>query len=106
MNESRPHRRGFLETLGAAGAASMLAGTAPAAAGAAPQGREKLAIDGGTPVRKTRLGARNFGPQFYDDVEKRELLDVLESKNPFRWSARPSKVLQFEKDYAAHLGAK
>ena len=26
-----------------------------------------------------------YGPQFYDDVEKRELLDVLESKSPFRW---------------------
>jgi 8-amino-3,8-dideoxy-alpha-D-manno-octulosonate transaminase len=58
-------------------------------------------------VRKTRLGVHNFGPQFYDHVEKRELQEVLDGKNPFRWSAGGgSKVLRFERQYAAHLGAK
>jgi dTDP-4-amino-4,6-dideoxygalactose transaminase len=106
MSQSRSSRREFLETLGAAGAASMLAGSAGAPASAAAPDAEKLALDGGPPVRKNRLGARNFGPQFYDEVEKRELLEVIDGKNPFRWSARPSKVLQFEKEYAAHIGTK
>ncbi len=74
--------------------------------------KNKLAIDGGTPVRK---GGRNnmlhykyYGPQFYDDVEKRELLEVLESREPFRFGRREStsKTLEFEKNYAAHLGVK
>ncbi len=70
----------------------------------AAEGAEKLAIDGGTPVRKTPLGSGPFGPQFYDDVEKQELLDVLASRSPFR---RPGgKVAQFEQEYAAHIGAK
>ena len=64
-------------------------------------------MDGGEPVRPTPLSARPYGPQFYDDIEKQELLDVLESKVPFRWSRGPSsKVLAFEKEYAAHVGAK
>ncbi len=58
-------------------------------------------------MRKTRLGVHNFGPQFYDQVEQRELQEVLDGKNPFRWSAGGrSKVLQFERRYATHLGAK
>ena len=73
---------------------------------ALPTGQEKLAIDGGTPVRKTALHSRPYGPQFYDDVEKQELLEVLESKYPFRWWGGKSKVLQFEKAYAAHIGVK
>ncbi len=98
------------EFLGAVGAVSALAG-AGALRGAAPgRAEEKLALDGGTPVRKDRLSARSYGPQFYDDAEKRELLDVLESKSPFRWwgfgGARPLKVLEFEKRYAARLGTK
>ena len=88
------------------GAASILAGSAGAAPGLAAEGKEKLAIDGGTPVRKTALRSGPYGPQFYDDVEKQELLEVLESKSPFRWWGGKSKVLQFEKAYAEHIGVK
>ncbi len=105
MSELVTTRRDFLGAVGAAGAASILVG-----AGATPESAaesEKLAIDGGTPVRKTRLPVRNFGPQFYDDVEKRELLEALQSRNPFRWSAGgASKVLRFEEEFAAHIGVK
>jgi len=105
MNTPMASRRQFLGTVGAAGAASLLVGSERALAGSAES--EKLALDGGPPVRKSRLRARNYGPQFYDEVEKQELLDVLASRNPFRWSGgRASKVLQFEKQYAAHIGVK
>jgi 8-amino-3,8-dideoxy-alpha-D-manno-octulosonate transaminase len=100
------NRREFLATVGAAGAASMLVGTGGARRSLAAEGREKLAIEGGTPVRKTPLHYRPYGPQFYDDVEKRELLDVLASRSPFRWWGGNSKALQFERAYAAHIGAK
>ena len=106
MRESRTNRREFLGSVGAAGAASILVGSAQPSAGLAAEPKEKLALEGGQPVRKSRLGARHYGPQFYDEVEKRELIEVLESRQPFRWGSRPSKVLQFEKEYAAHLGAK
>lgn len=99
------NRREFLQAVGALGAASMFAG-ADAASSAGAEGKEKLAIEGGKPVRSTPLHSRPFGPQFYDDVEKQELLDVLESRYPFRWWGGKSKVLQFEKAYAAHIGAK
>jgi len=100
------NRREFLATVGALGGASILAGSAGTRGSLAAEGREKLAIDGGTPVRKNRLGAQPYGPQFYDDVEKREVLEVLESRKPFRWWKSGSKVLQFEKAYAAHIGVK
>ena len=106
MNQPIKNRREFLATVGAAGAASILAGSDATPASLAAEGQQKLAIDGGTPVRKTPLGSRPYGPQFYDDVEKQELIDVLESKYPFRWWGGNSKVLQFEKAYAAHIGVK
>jgi 8-amino-3,8-dideoxy-alpha-D-manno-octulosonate transaminase len=105
MNDRVTNRRNFLETVGALGAASLLARSAgeSISLGADP---EKLALEGGTPVRKTPLHSRPYGPQFYDDVEKQNLLEVLESRSPFRWRGKDSKVLQFEQAYAAHIGIK
>jgi 8-amino-3,8-dideoxy-alpha-D-manno-octulosonate transaminase len=104
MNEPMKSRREFLATVGAAGAASILVASGEARRGLAAEGQQKLAIEGGTPVRKTMLSSRPYGPQFYDDVEKQELLDVLESRSPFRWWKDDSKVLQFEEAYAKHIG--
>ncbi len=104
MSKNRANRREFLETVGALGAASILAGSSAAYPLAADDTR--LAIDGGKPVRETPLHSRPYGPQFYDDVEKQELIDVLESRYPFRWWGENSKVLQFEQAYAEHLGVK
>lgn len=105
MNKSVANRRGFLESVGALGAASILASSGGARTSLA-EDNEKLAVKGGTPVRKDPLHSRPYGPQFYDDVEKQELIEVLESRYPFRWWGGKSKVLQFEKAYAAHLGVK
>ncbi len=97
------NRREFLASVGAAGAASIVVKSAGARAA---NGVEKLAIDGGTPVRKTPLHYQPYGPQFYNEVERREILEVLESKKPFRWWKKGSKALQFEQAYAAHIGVK
>ncbi|HYW79561.1 MAG TPA: DegT/DnrJ/EryC1/StrS family aminotransferase, partial [Thermoguttaceae bacterium] len=102
MSDSTKSRRDFLATLGAA---SVVAGSGAIAAGAVGPSA-KLAIDGGTPIRPTVLRYRPYGPQYYDDVERNELLEVLDAKTPFRWGASDSKVLQFEQAYAAHIGAK
>lgn len=100
------NRREFLSTVGAVGGASLLLGLGGTGSSHAAEAGEKLAVDGGTPVRKDSLDPRPYGPQFYDDVEKKELLEVLESRQPFRWCGEGSKVLQFEKAYATHLGVK
>jgi 8-amino-3,8-dideoxy-alpha-D-manno-octulosonate transaminase len=99
-------RRGFVRTATAGSAALAWLGGRRAPTVFAADGKEKLAIDGGTPVRKTQLRYQPYGPQFYNEVEKREILDVLESRKPFRWWKSGSKVLQFEEAYAAHFGVK
>ena len=100
------NRREFLATVGAAGAASILVGSSGTGEGLAAEGKEQLAVDGGTPVRKNLLSSRPYGPQFYDDLEKKELIEVLDSHYPFRWWGAKSKVLQFEKAYAELIGVK
>jgi 8-amino-3,8-dideoxy-alpha-D-manno-octulosonate transaminase len=81
----------------------LAAATTAAAAHAAES--EKLAIDGGAPVRTQPLAGRNWGPQYYDDAERGHLNDVLESRNPFRWNnpADRSKVATFEREFAARM---
>lgn len=106
MSKARTNRREFLETFGALGAASILGGAVGIPPSQGAERKEKLAIEGGTPVRKEMLGSGPFGPQFYDDVEKQELLEVLQSRSPFRWRGPDSKALQFEQAYAKHIGVK
>jgi 8-amino-3,8-dideoxy-alpha-D-manno-octulosonate transaminase len=71
-----------------------------------------LAIDGGTPVRATMLEAKLSGPQYYDDEERRELVDVLENRSPFRWwgldakGHPPDKCIKFENEFAGHQHTK
>ncbi len=99
-------RRGFVRTAAAGSAALTWLGGRPAPTASAADDKEKLAIDGGTPIRKTQLRYQPYGPQYYNEIEKREILDVLESREPFRWWKSGSKVLEFEKAYAAHIGVK
>ena len=73
------------------------------------QAAPTLAVNGGKPVREKPLKADYWGPEFYDDKERAELMDVLEARSPFRWygpGAPPKKVLQFEKEFAARMGTK
>jgi len=97
-------RREFLAAAGTAGVASLVAGGNGVLGDA--DDPQRLAIEGGTPIREGQLRYRPYGPQFYDDVEKQELIDVLQSKAPFRWRGEGSKVLQFERAYAKHIGVK
>jgi 8-amino-3,8-dideoxy-alpha-D-manno-octulosonate transaminase len=106
MNKPNQNRRDFLKAVGAVGAASIFAESGGSRPSLAAEAKEKLAVDGGTPVRKAALHSRPYGPQFYDDVEKKELLEVLESRSPFRWWHGTSKALDFEKAYTEKIGVK
>lgn len=82
---------------------------AGAAAAVAVNAQEtKLAVDGGAPVRTQPLRASSYwGPQFYGEDEQRQLTEVMESRQPFRWYAGAgSKVMAFEREFAAHIGTK
>jgi 8-amino-3,8-dideoxy-alpha-D-manno-octulosonate transaminase len=56
------------------------------------------------PVRDTPLHNNYFGPLYYDAKERQELIDVVETRRPFRWygpgNQPPAKVLTFEKELA------
>src|SRR5690348_4104445 len=85
----------------------LLGAAAAAAAGA--KAAPTLAVNGGKPVREKPLKAGYWGSEFYDDKERAELMDVLEARSPFRWygpGTAPKKVLQFEKEFAARMGAR
>ena len=81
---------------------------APRSGAAASNAR--LAVEGGPPVRATKLRANFPGPLYYDDEERRELAEVLERRAPFRWygigpkGGTPQKCDDFEKEFARHQG--
>lgn len=104
MTDRKANRREFIETVGAVGATSALFAHGKASANTSAASSQQLAIDGGTPVRSSMLGSGPYGTMFYDEVEEQELLDVLRSRSPFRRAG--GKVVQFERDYASHIGAK
>jgi len=49
-----------------------------------------------------------IGPQFFDEREEQALMEVLESRSPFRYwgPGKPTKVLHFEEKFAEHMGAR
>ena len=49
-----------------------------------------------------------IGPQFFDKREEEALLEVLESRSPFRYwgPGTPTKVLRFEESFAKYMGAR
>ncbi|MCP4259231.1 MAG: DegT/DnrJ/EryC1/StrS family aminotransferase [Planctomycetes bacterium] len=49
-----------------------------------------------------------IGPQFFDKHEEEALMEVLESRSPFRYwgSGKPTKVLHFEENFAKYMGAR
>ena len=64
-----------------------------------PMTREVLAIDGGTPVRKTLLP---YGRQSIEEEDIQAVVDVLRSD----WLTTGPKVAEFEEAFAAWVGAK
>jgi len=49
-----------------------------------------------------------IGPQFFDEQEEQALLEVLESRSPFRYwgPGRPTKVLRFEEKFAEYMDSR
>jgi len=82
------NRRNFLVS-------SALAGVAGRATGQTLPGK---------PTSRVRPSAEYFGPQFYGEEERNQLMDVMESRSPFRWygpgNRQPAKVATFEKEFA------
>ena len=99
-DENPVNRRTFLAAI------PVVAATASAASAA--DGEEKLAIDGGKPVRPAGLWSSYPGTQFYDDKERTHLLEAYDSHSLFRFYGpkEPKKVAQFEKEFAQFMGAK
>jgi 8-amino-3,8-dideoxy-alpha-D-manno-octulosonate transaminase len=77
------NRRRFLATAVAAGSANAAPG----------------------PVRTEPLANPNWGPLYYGGEEQAQLLEVLQSRRPFRFSPAPdkSKVAAFENEWAARM---
>ncbi len=71
--------------------------------------REKLAIEGGAPVRAEPLPPMYPGGMMIGDEEKQAVLAVLDDKNLFRFagpSKTPSRVSTFEEKFAQHFGTR
>src|SRR5437879_3378386 len=100
QGEKQVNRRRFV------GAIPMIAAGTRAAIAA--DDKEKLAIDGGKPVRAAGLSSSFPGTQFYDDKERTHLLEAYDSHSLFRFYGpkEPQKVAQFEKEFAHCMGVK
>ncbi len=60
--------------------------------------------------RSKPLAATFWGPEYYDEKERQQLNDVLESRSPFRWygpaKEPPAKAATFEREFAARMGTR
>ena len=63
---------------------------------------------GTKPIDIPNIDPGYIGPQFFDKREEEALLEVLESRSPFRYwgPGTPTKVLRFEEGFAEYMGAK
>src|SRR4030042_6106145 len=91
-------RREFLST-----SCMALSGTAFALSVQKLPGRESTTSDA-----MPNIDPGYIGPQFFDEREEQALLDVLESRSPFRYwgPGNPAKVLRFEEKFAEYMGAR
>jgi 8-amino-3,8-dideoxy-alpha-D-manno-octulosonate transaminase len=69
---------------------------------------EKLAIDGGTPVRTKPMPPSNPGECIIGDEERAQVLEVLDARSPFRFYGPNllKKTEQFEKEFSDLMGVK
>jgi 8-amino-3,8-dideoxy-alpha-D-manno-octulosonate transaminase len=60
------------------------------------------------PTEIPNINPGYIGPQFFDRHEEEALMEVLESRSPFRyWGyGKPTKVLRFEENFAKYMGAR
>jgi dTDP-4-amino-4,6-dideoxygalactose transaminase len=74
---------------------------------AGPGMQERLAIDGGSPVRTAPLPLEFPGVHYMDEEEIEAATRVLRDRSPFRYYGVKlrGEVEQFEKEFASHLGA-
>jgi 8-amino-3,8-dideoxy-alpha-D-manno-octulosonate transaminase len=72
------------------------------------EAEDKLAIEGGAPVRAKRLETAYPGTQFYGQEERTELTQAYDSHSPFRYYGPhvPVKTAHFEKQLSSFTGAK
>ena len=91
-------RREFLST-----SCLALSGTALALSTEKLPGRESTTSDA-----MPNIDPGYIGPQFFDEREEQALLDVLESRSPFRYwgPGNPTKVLRFEEKFAEYMGTR
>lgn len=69
---------------------------------------ERLAIHGGTPIRRQGFPPTFPGGLLIDENEKRAVLEVLESQSLYRYQGPHllGKVAQFERDFAQKVGTR
>lgn len=69
---------------------------------------ERLAIDGGKPVRMESWPLMYPGGTFYGEEEAKAAMEVIKAQSPFRWYGvgLKERVSQFESEYAKYLGVK
>ena len=69
---------------------------------------EKLAIDGGKPVRENPLPQRWPGARWIGEEEKKLIIDVIDNQSPFRYYGPNvlDTVSTFEKEFSRKIGAK
>ena len=60
------------------------------------------------PITVPNIEPGFVGPQFFDEREEKALLEVLESRSPFRFwgQGKPTKVLRFEENFAQYMGTR
>jgi len=60
------------------------------------------------PIEVQNIDPGYVGPQFFDKSEEEALLEVLESRSPFRYwgPSKPAKVLRFEENFAQYMGTR
>jgi 8-amino-3,8-dideoxy-alpha-D-manno-octulosonate transaminase len=68
-------------------------------------GAQPVNASSDSPVRNQPLRASYWGTQYYDDKEREQLADVLNTQSPFRWygKVQPVKVATFEKEFAQRM---
>ena len=73
-----------------------------ALSGAATGFRAQKLLGKGRASEMPNINPGYIGPQFFDRHEEEALLEVLESRSPFRYwgSGKPTKVLHFEENFA------